>query len=104
MKRAISNFCVGLVQRRMNGGGCGCGSDSLSGGAKKSKNTMSTLTATFMILLGSLIGLLVSGYVVFLSYNHVMPKIYHNYSNKEFQPITLTDAMVLTLLTHFLIW
>ena len=79
----------------------------MSGGAlKDSKNKSGNGSFTNMIylIILSLISLSISGIIVQWAYNEVMPSIYASYSDKPFVPLAWTDAMILVLLTHALIW
>lgn len=81
----------------------------MSGGAaRRIKGSSGTATGSFTklfyLLVWSIISLSISGIIVQWAYNQVMPSIYASYSDKPFVPLEWTDAMILVLLTHALIW
>ena len=75
---------------------------SFSGGAIKS-GTTGGMQNTFMILLLWAINLMISGAIVFWTYNKIMPRMAEMHQVR-YIPITFMDAMLLVILTHALIW
>jgi hypothetical protein len=83
---------------------------SMTGGARLNKNNNMSIQNSFMIFLISFILLLIKGYIVYISYNILIPKImYSLYVNKSleeiennFRQLSYMESILLVILTNTL--
>lgn len=74
----------------------------MNGGATTKKSRKTNERGSFLpIFLVSLLVTAINGLIIYSSYNYIVPKLYHD---RPFKPITWLDAIILSFLTHSLIW
>lgn len=78
----------------------------LTGGAKKSKNDFGTVIYAVILVI---ISLIIRVFIVYYSYNLLVPKLIHNFSKKpekvlsHYRPLTYWEALILIILISSLI-
>ena len=94
------NFLIENAVKSLNS------SKIMHGGAPNNKNSSNMI----MIFLFSLIGLLIKGYIIYLTYNMIVPKVIYSLSENKtleniennFKQLTYMESLLLVIFTNTL--